>query len=94
MTPSQHAIYGATVKPVPQAFLPNLEGKISPHDGVRRQQALEDHIGTEMHVMVAVKAGWVCSIEPTEFIELGGHYILKRIDQPRMKYHLGEAVSQ
>jgi len=94
MPSGQAAVHSSSIEAVPQAFLPSLEGEVSPHDRSWWEKSLDKHVCAEVHMMMAVEPLRVCPVDAAEFVELGCHHILKGIDQSRMKNHLGEAVSQ
>ncbi len=58
MAPCEYAIYDAAVKPIIKAALPPLPREISTHNRPRRKQPAENHIGTKVHVMMAIKSCW------------------------------------
>src|SRR5215813_3652989 len=54
----QTTIHPSTVPPVYQTLFAGTEGKAASHFGARRQDALDQHIAGQMHVLMSVKVRW------------------------------------
>jgi len=87
-------VHSFSIKAVPEVLLPALEREVSPHDRCLWEQLLEKYVHAEVHVMMAVDLFRVFPIDTAEFVELGRHQVFERSDKSRVKYTLGEAVSQ
>lgn len=77
MPPCQHAVHDLAIETVERGLLSRLKCAVSPDNGSRRQQSLQQDVGAEVHVMVAVDATRVGAVKPPEFIELCRYDILK-----------------
>jgi len=77
MTASEYAINSVSIEAIAPASLTRIEGEASPDDNPRREQASDQNVCAQVHVMVAVKATWLPAIEAAELIGLGGRHILE-----------------
>src|SRR5271167_4914374 len=92
MSPGQHAVHESPIEPVCETLLPRAKREASASSCAGWQQSPEQNIGAEVHVMMAIKAFGIRSVEPTVFVELGRDHILEGGRKPRVEYHLGETV--
>ena len=76
------------------AFLASCEVKVPSHECACREQPLQEHIGAQVHVMVAVDLHRIKSVEPAELVELRSDDQTKRPGQTRVKHNRRQPVAQ
>lgn len=91
--PRKDAVHDPPVEAIQNVFLPRLKCEISSNDGTLRQQPLEDHVGTKVHVVMAVQTARLFSIETTELIDLCLHDIVEITNKQGMKSYLRIALA-
>ncbi len=91
----KHAVRNQAIEPVSQPLLlTGLEGKVPPYQRSGRQQATEQHVCAEVHVMMAVEAVGVLLVETAVFVELGRYDVLEGPNEPGVKDCSGHGVPQ
>lgn len=90
---SQDMIRGPSIKPIPDALLTALKGKIAPHAGAGRQKTSQEHVGAKVHVMVTVQPLRLFSKETSEFLALGRNEILERPRESGVEHDRGQTVA-
>ena len=80
----QHMIDSSPIQPVDPALFRRPEGKVSSYYRGGRQQFAEQHIGAEVHVVMAVEAPWLTAEYPLKLLNLRRCYVLERRSQSRM----------
>ena len=93
VAPGEHAVHQSSIDDVPEALLTDLKRKASPHHRASGQEAREQHIRAEVHVMMAVEPVRGRPVQAPELVELGGDDVVERPREPRMKYGLAEPVT-
>jgi hypothetical protein len=92
--PSEPSVDEAAIGAIPHALLSRLEREAPPDERSRRQEALEQHVRAQVHVVMAVQSVGDGTIEPMKLLELCAHEGLKAPGEPRMEHDLCEAVPQ
>jgi len=92
--PGQPFVNHFAIEPVQRTLLAELQRKISPHNGSRRQQTLHQNIRAKVHMMMAVDSIWFCPVEAAEFVELRFYDIFEGSGKPGVKNYLGEPVTR
>jgi len=94
MPPGQDAVANPSIKTIHPALFPWLKREVSPCDGARRQQACKKDIGAKVHVVVAVHAARVFTVDPAELLQLRLDQVIEGIGESWMIHSLGKAVAQ
>jgi hypothetical protein len=92
MSLAQQNVDPATVESVKEAFFPPPKTKVWSHYRSLRQQATEEHVCAEMHVVMTIKPCRIRSIKPTEFIDLSLNHVLKTLGEAWIEYNLCETM--
>ena len=59
---------------------------------MRRQEMLEQHVGAQVHMVVAVDTRYIVSVQPPKLVDLSRDDIRERAGEAGVKHHLREAM--
>ena len=65
-------------------FLARIERKAAADFCACGKYAIQNHVATQMHVLMTVKAGGFPAIQAREFLDLGGKHFAKSLSQKRI----------
>jgi hypothetical protein len=91
--PRKDTVHGSPIEAIQDVFLSRLKCKISPNDGTFGKQPLEKHVGTKMHMVMAVQTPRFCSIDMTELIELCLYDVVEITNKQGVKKYLSKPLT-
>src|SRR5207249_3144842 len=94
VAPGQQAVHPSAVETIAEVLLPGLKREVSPNDRAGGKKSSQQHVGAEVHVMMAIHPLRRYPVQAEELIPLGRDDIVEGTSKPRMKDHRGQSVPQ
>ena len=89
---SQPAVHEPAVDPVEVATLAGREREIPPHEAADGEQALDEEVRAEVHVVVPVEAHGIGAVQATELGDLGADHVFESAGESRLEDNRSEAI--